>query len=175
MIYRYGDLPVPWTVAWSAEDEFYVAECPWFKVPVICQKSAQGQGVPKFGQPHAMRQRQVIHQGLCDLCAKSLKDRTKVSLSCTFPLPIFEFPVQGEPLLHRECASESFKHCPSLKRQAERGSLNISQVLRYQARLTPAGQDDRLKVPDCQLRYLGGLAVVEVVQSRERDFSWLKG
>lgn len=173
MIYRYGDLPVPWTVAWSSEEEFYVDQCPWFKVPVICQKSAQGQGVPKFGQPHAMRQRQVMYQGLCDLCAKPLMNRTKVSLSGTVKLSIFEFVVQGEPLLHRECALESFKHCPSLKRQAANGRLNIRQIFQYRAKLTPAGPDDRAKVPLCKLPLLGALAVIEIMSQTERDLHWL--
>lgn len=176
MIYHYGNAPVPWTVMWSEEDaDYYVAECAWFRVPAICHKLAQGKGVPRFGSSHAMRHRQVLHEDLCDLCAKPLRNRTKVSMGMVFSLPFIEFPVQAEPLLHRECALISYQHCPSLQRQAANDQLNIRQVFQYRIKLTPAGPKERARVPDCKLPLFGGLAVVEIIRQIERDLRWLKG
>jgi hypothetical protein len=133
----YGGVPVPYAVSWSAEDgpgSVYLGKCPHAQRIAIRQRHARGQGKPRFGSPHMDRQREVITLGLCDLCARSLKNRTKVSLSQARPqthAATIGDVLQFEPLLHKECAAESMKHCPSLRRQASDGSLHIRQVTRY--------------------------------------------
>jgi hypothetical protein len=79
----YGETPVPYASMWTAEQgSDHVAPCRHAGGrPSICQAIARGDGKPLFGKPHAQRQREVIAEGLCDLCAKPLKNRTKVSLS----------------------------------------------------------------------------------------------
>lgn len=135
-ILRFGNAAVPWTVSWSAEDTLFVGRCPQFKKRAICQSSAPGQGKPHFGKPHMDRQRAAIARCLCDLCGKPLKLSTKVSLSHARPISHsangWEI-LQVEPLLHKACAAESMKFCPSLKRDIADGSLMIRQVTQWRA------------------------------------------
>ena len=155
---------------WSAEDEYFVAICPWFKVPAICQKEAQGQGVPKFGRPHAVRQRKMMLFGLCDICAKPLRDRTKISMTSTFlrGAPGTRVLTQIEPLLHAECARLSLQYCPSLQRQSEEGRLKVKQVFRYRARPLVAQPEDRATfVPDYQGPDIIGLAGIDLLSWRD--------
>lgn len=155
---------------WSAEEEYFVGICPWFKVPAICQKEAQGEGVPRFGRPHAVRQRKMMLFGLCDLCAKPLRNSSKISLSDAF---IRGFPeervlTQVEPLLHVECARLSLEYCPSLQRQREGGRLRITQVFRYRSRPLRAQPEDRAKyVPSYTGPDIIGLAAIDLLSWRD--------
>ena len=154
---------------WSAEEEYFVGICPWFKMPAICQKEAQGQGVPKFGRPHAVRQRKMMLFGLCDICAKPLRGSTKISMS-NFgrDFPEGRVVTQVEPLLHVECAKLSLQHCPSLQRQMEEGRLRIKQVFRYRARCLRAQPEDRANyVPDYTGPDIIGLAAIDLLSWRD--------
>lgn len=172
--------PVPYTVSWSGEEKFFIGPCAYFKRPAICQEVSPGNGQPRFGKPHSQRQRQVIALGLCDLCGKPLKGRTRVSLSHARPvlhgaegLAI----LQVEPLLHRECAALSMKFCPSLRRDIQAGTLMVRQVT--QSRVQCAVMDYvyvSTYVPGYRPnpgdRILGH-AKVELVQWTDRDEAWL--
>lgn len=171
----YGSTPVPYTVAWSAEESFFLGRCDFSRQRAVCQASAPGEGKPNFGKPHMQRQREVIAKDLCDLCGKTLKNRTKVSLShartrmngaegaCV---------MQVEPLLHKECAAISMRHCPSLKRDVGNGTIFIRQVTRH-----------RVQFAVMDPTYVGtftgeaakavGHAKVELQNWRERDEAWL--
>jgi hypothetical protein len=164
MMVKYGDTPVPWGSMWSDEDEYYVGKCPWFGVPAIMQKQAQGSGTPRFGSPHVERQRKLHARCLCDICAKPLKGSTKLTLS-TFgehirdgqPLTVYE------PLIHVECAKLCLHSCPSLKRQLDGGWLRVRRVTRYRARPTEALQEHLEKfVPEYKGPPIAGLAVVDI-------------
>src|SRR5204863_2579174 len=153
-----------------AEEEYFVAICPWFKVPAICQKEAQGEGVPRFGRPHTLRQRKMMLFGLCDLCANPLSYyRTKISLSDAFVQP--DLPgvlTQVEPLLHPACAKASLRHCPSLQRQRDAGTLKIRQVFRYRPRALVAGPGHRKTfVPDYTGPDIIGLAAIDILSWRD--------
>ncbi len=132
----YGGVPVPYTASWTAEEgPMSIARCPYARRPAVFQPVDRGNGKPRFGSPHMQRQREVIAMELCDLCARPLKNRTKVSLSHARPrgMGAGGFAIlQVEPLLHRECAAISLEHCPSLKRDVRDGSLNVRQVNRFQ-------------------------------------------
>src|ERR1051326_1584439 len=154
---------------WSAEEEYFVGICPWFKVPAICQREAQGQGTPKFGRPHAVRQRKMMLFGLCDVCAKPLRDSTKISMSNlrgnSYEGRVF---TQVEPLLHVQCAKLSLKHCPSLQRQRAAGTLSVKQVFRYRSRPLRAQPEDRAAyVPDYSGPDIIGLAVIHLLSWRD--------
>ena len=175
MTLRYGSTAVPFTASWSAEDRFWVAECPHAKRPAIRQSVAQGEGKPLFGKPHADRQRQVIAQGLCDLCGRPLAARTKVSLShARVQLHGADGPavLQVEPLLHRECAAESLRHCPSLRRDVREGVLMVRQVTRFRVQFA-------IMSPECVETLAGehrkaiGHAKVELLAWKDRDAAWL--
>lgn len=181
-ILRFGATAVPWTVAWTGEEaSFRVEACPFAdRRPAICQHEAPGIGKPRFGKPHWQRQRQAIAQYLCDLCGRPLKLATKVSLSHARPvghgangLAI----LQVEPLLHRACAAESLKHCPSLKRDIDDGTLMVRQVTRSRVQFVIMGpQFISHYVPGYVAkptdRIVGG-AKVELLQWRDRDAEWL--
>ena len=131
----YGGVPVPWTVSWSAENTgFHIAPCRFANGrPAICQAVARGEGKPRFGAPHMQRQRQAIAQGHCDLCGRPLHLKTKVSLSHARMRAGAEGPcvMQVEPLLHKDCAAISVRHCPSLKRDLAGGTMFVRQVTRF--------------------------------------------
>lgn len=165
----YGDIKVPWAAMWSEEAEYFVGECPYFKRPAICQREAQGQGSPKFGSPHANRQRKVHALCLCDICAKPLKTSTKISMSnfggADRPGAVL---TQSEPLSHVECARLSLRQCPSLKRQAQEGRLRVRQVFRFKSRATVAAAEEMARyVPDYRGGNILGLAVVDLFRWRD--------
>jgi hypothetical protein len=152
------------------------ARCPYAKAAAICQAVAPGSGRPRFGKPHSQRQRQAIAQGLCDLCAKSLKSRTKVSLSHA---KVYGHGAEGpavlqvEPLLHRECARISMAHCPSLKRDIRAGELRIRQVNRYRVQMAVMAPD-YVEAIAGERRTAIGHAKVELLRWIDRDLAWLE-
>lgn len=179
-IQRFGATAVPWTVSWTGEQSFFVAWCPHARMPAICQQVAPGEGKPRFGAPHSQRQRQAIAEELCDLCGKPLKNRTKVSLSharsrmnAAGPMDV----LQVEPLLHRECAAESMRFCPSLKRDAERGTLMVRQVLRSRVQFAiMAPQFVGYYVPGYEAKEgerIVGAAKVQLIDWKDRGARWL--
>lgn len=182
MTLRFGNTAVPWTVGWSGEESFHVGTCAFTRQPAICQATAPGVGKPAFGKPHWNRQREAIARCLCDLCGKSLKTSTKVSLSHARPvghgaqgLAI----LQVEPLLHRACAAESCLYCPSLKRDIADGSLMIRQVTRWRPQFVIMGpQFVSTYVPGYEAKpheRIVGAAKVELLHWIDRDLKWLEG
>src|SRR3546814_16715020 len=122
---QWGNVPVPNTASWTAEVGLSLGRCPYFAdagIPALIQPCAQGQGKPLFGTPHSNRQREAMARCLCDICGKSLKASTKVSLSHARPYPHGAegwAVLQVEPMMHRQCAAGAIQHCPS--RSEERG------------------------------------------------------
>lgn len=177
MMRRFGNTPVPNTASWSAEGAFYLAPCRFADGRLaICQAEAQGEGRPEFGKPHSQRQRQAIAQCLCDLCGRSMKAATKVSLSHARPQP---HGAQGwailqvEPMLHRKCAAECVRFCPSLRRDIGAGTLMIRQVTRWRCQLAIM---DEIYVEEItgERRKAIGHAKVELLQWIDRDLAWLE-
>lgn len=171
----YGGVPVPWTASWSAEESFFLARCPYAGELAICQPDIQGEGKPRFGKPHAVRQRKAIALSLCDLCARPLRGSTKVSLShARVRLDGAEGPcvMQVEPLLHRGCALISLEHCPSLKRDVRSGEVEVRQVGRYR---TQIARMSKIYVAEVcgQAVVAAGHAKVELVSWVDRDEAWL--
>lgn len=175
-IARHGKTAVPWTVSWSAEeDSFYLDRCPVFGRTAIMQKVSPGSGRPAFGKPHSQRQREAVGRCLCDLCGKPLKLSTKVSLSHARPQPHGAAGwavLQVEPLLHRKCAAESLRWCPSLKRDANAGTLMIRQVTRHRVQCAIMDETYVADLTGCQKKALGH-AKVELISWTDRDLAWL--
>jgi hypothetical protein len=178
---RFGQAAVPYTASWTSEERQFVGHCPHAKGQALCMPSSPGVGKPLFSKPHACRQREVIALGLCDLCGKSLRNRTKVSLSHargrSNAAPGGTGILQVEPLLHRECAAESMRFCPSLKRDLAAGALMIRQVngCRVQfAIMSPVYIHHY--VPDYVAKptdRIIGHAKVELMKWIDRDVDWL--
>lgn len=177
-ILHYGGVPVPYTVSWTAEHEpgsTFLGPCPYARRPAIRQMQARGEGKPRFGSPHMDRQREVISRGLCDLCGKPLKNRTKVSLSRARPQGHAARPgdiLQVEPLLHKECAAISMEHCPSLKAQSRDGSLRIRQVLRHACQFAVFSEEGTFQETGVRQKSIAH-AKVHLIGWRQRDADWL--
>ncbi len=172
---RYGDITVPQPVMWSGEAEYFVGRCRWFGRPAICQKEAQGSGVPMFGRPHVMRQRKLMATVCCDVCGKSMRHSTKISLS-NFGDDISEDCVltEVEPLLHVECARLSMSQCPALRRQLAEGRLRVRQVFRCAPRATAATAEEKANfVPGYGEELLLGLAVMDITSWRDVTSHWM--
>lgn len=171
----YGGVPVPFTASWSAEEKISVGPCLWGGKVALVQPHAPGEGRPRFGKPHSIRQRQVIALGLCDLCAKDLKTKTKVSLShARVRANGAEGPcvMQVEPLLCRGCAKISMAHCPSLKRDIADGSLIIRQVTRYRVQMAIMSSEYVETITGTRCKAVGH-AKVELLAWIDRDADWL--
>lgn len=174
-ILRVGATAVPWTVSWSSEEGQRLEMCPFFLKLALGQPSSPGHGKPLFGKPHMCRQREAVALGLCDLCGKSHATTTKVSLSHARPMPHGAEGwaiLQVEPLLHRACARESLRFCPSLKRDVADGSLTIRHVTRWRAQcavMTP----EYVETLTGYHRKALGHAKVELLQWVDRDLVWL--
>ena len=178
---RFGATAVPFTVSWTGEEKHFVGHCRFSGRQALCMAHSPGVGKPQFGKPHSNRQRQAIAEGLCDLCGKSLKNRTKVSLSHARERMNAAGGgtgiLQVEPLLHRECALESMKFCPSLKRDIANGSLMIRQVSRYRVQFAIMWPEYIAHyVPDYIVKptdRIVGHAKVELMGWIDRNLDWL--
>lgn len=175
-IQRFGATAVPWTVSWSDEEDFYLGRCPDFGKLAIRQKSSPGKGKPLFGKPHMDRQRQAMAHCLCDLCGRPLKLVTKVSLSHARQQPHGAegwAVLQVEPLLHRACALESMRFCPSLKAQLADGHLRIRQVTRCRPQCAIMSAE-YVETIVGEARKALGHGKIELLQWIDRDLAWLE-
>jgi hypothetical protein len=178
---RYGGVPVPFTVAWTGEERTFIAICPHARKPAICQEIAPGSGKPTFGAPHFVRQRQAIIDGLCDICGLSLRNRTKVSLShakLRANGADGAAILQVEPLLHKECAALSLRHCPSLKRDIRNGTLFVRQVTKERVQVAVSDPSFiHVYVPGFNAKPSDRIlahAKVELLSWRDRNEEWLQ-
>lgn len=173
----WGAVPVPQAVLWTAENRSFLAPDPL--VPghlAMCNDEAQGQGKPIFGTPHMQRQRKLVIEGLCDLCGKPLKGRSKVSLSHAGERTGADglCVMQVEPMLHKECAALSLQHCPSLKRDTRGGTLNIRLVTRYRVQIAQLTGDATMEFAGVRHSGAIGHAKVELLQWQDRNIGWLQ-
>jgi hypothetical protein len=176
----FGNTPVPYTVSWTEEEQFFLDRCRYFGRLAICQKVAPGEGQPRFGKPHSQRQRETIARGLCDLCGRPLSHRTRVSLSHARPIVHGAEGMailQVEPLLHRECAAQSMQFCPSLRRDIRAATLMVRQVTRWRAQCAVMSPEYIGSIisdyePKPEDRILGH-AKVELLAWIDRNEAWL--
>lgn len=174
-ILTYGNIPVPYTVAWTDEEHLFVGKCITSPVKAICQVHSRGIGKPIFGKPHMNRQRETIDADCCDLCGKPLKGRTKISLSDARPQIHANRPfeiLQVEPLLHKECAATSIKYCPHLQTQLESGEIKIRQVTQYTKQVAVLKDDAVEEFTGERIRAIGH-AKVCLKRWKDRDLAWL--
>ena len=173
----YGSVPVPYAASWSEEERFFIGRCPYFSRDAIMQHSAPGQGKPLFGKPHSCRQRELIARDLCDLCHRPLKMRTKVSLSHAKKQPHGArgwAVLQVEPMLHKECAMISMRHCPSLRRDVAAGQLMVRQVFHWDVQVAIMDETYTEMMTGVAQKALGH-AKVELLDWTNRDVEWLGG
>jgi hypothetical protein len=176
MTLTYGNVPVPYSVLWSGEEPPTIGRDPNIPgVLAVCNAIAPGAGRPLFGKPHMQRHREVIIDGLCDVCGKTLRGRTKVSLSHAHPRIGAEglCVMQVEPLLHKECAALSLLHCPSLKRDIRAGALNVRLVTRYRVQIAQLTGDATEEFTGQRCPGAAGHAKVELLAWQDKDAGWL--
>lgn len=172
---HFGNTPVPYTVSWSAEESFILSRCQYFDDIAIFQPVQIGDGKPMFGKPHMQRQREAIARDLCDLCGKSIRLSTKVSLSHARVQPHgFQGPcvMQVEPMLHKRCAAESMRWCPSLRRDIAAGTLFVRQVTRHRAQCAIMSAEYIGTITGQAVKALGH-GKVELINWIDRDAQWL--
>lgn len=176
----WGNVPVPNTASWSAEEGLKLGSCPLFPDagrPALVQADRQGEGKPLFGSPHSDRQRKAMAMCLCDICGKSLRTSTKVSLSHAKPYP---HGAQGwailqvEPMMHRACARIAIEHCPSLKRDLAEGTLRIRQVYKFRVQCAIMSPEYVEAETGHRVEALGH-AKIELLRWAGRDLTWLGG
>lgn len=176
---RWGNVPVPYAALWSSEvGRMHVAICPHIGKIACCDVSSRGDGKPVFGKPHMGRQREVIVNDLCDLCAKPLRLRTKVSLSHTREIITGAqgmAAMQVEPLLHKDCAAECVEYCPSLKRDIARGVLKVAQVFKHRHQVAILTEDAVKFFTGERMAGVAGHAKVDLMRWKDRDLEWLTG
>lgn len=176
-IIHFGSVPVPYSVLWTGEKRTQtVGICPVVKRKAMLDISDRGNGKPIFGTPHMVRQREVIFHDLCDLCAKSLKLRTKVSLSHAKPIASGAHGLcimQVEPMVHKECAIVCVEHCPSLKRDIKAGTLMVRQVLKHRTQMALLSGAATEEFAGVREPGAVGHAKVELQRWKDRDLNWL--
>lgn len=106
-----------------------------------------------------------MYRGLCDLCAKPLRNSRKISLSA------YDTVVPDnalEPMMHAECARTCLEYCPALRAQQREGRLCVRVVYRWRARplITEREALERF-LPDYSGPPLVGLAAIDLVSWRE--------
>lgn len=183
MTLMFGNTPVPWTVSWSGEESHYVGVCPHIGRRALMQAVAPGIGKPLFGKPHSQRQRQCIAEDRCDICGKSLKLHTKVSLSHARPVPHGANGwaiLQVEPMVHRGCGADAVRWCPALKRDMAAGLLKVRQVTRHRCQFAVMGLQfiehyvPGFKADPADMQGVIGHAKVELLRWKDRDEAWLQ-
>lgn len=80
--------------------------------------------------------------------------------------------MQVEPLLHRRCAIESMRFCPSLRRDVANGTLFIRQVTSHRAQCAIMSEEYVESMTGQRVKALGH-AKVELIKWIDRDAAWL--
>lgn len=177
MIHQWQGKPVPSTVMWSAENRYFVDICPVVGKLAICQNEAQDQGSPKFGHPHAIRQRRMLMEERCDLCEEYLKNTGKYCLSAIDGIDCHPYSMLSvvEPLLHKQCAIVSITECPELQRQITAGVIRVRQVFLYRPRLTQALSQECIDfIPDYDGSPIIGQAMLDILKWRDVTAEFIK-
>lgn len=182
MTLMWGNVPVPWTVSWTAEEKQFVGPCRFAGGRMALRMpDCPGVGKPQFGKPHSDRQRQCIAEERCDLCGKPLRACTRVSLSHA---RVNEKGTRGpcvmqvEPMVHRDCALHCIAYCPSLRRDIDASTLAVRQVLKSEVQFAIMGPEYiQHYVPDYVAQptdKIIGHAKVVLLHWRDRDEAWLR-
>ena len=111
---------VPWSVAWSAEQEFSLQMSDDFPgLLEVVQTELQGQGAPQFAAQHVSRHRAGMADHLCHVCGKRTSRRDRylfpVQSGGFVTLPDDSIRYAGNvPPVHLKCAKIGKQLCPHL-------------------------------------------------------------
>jgi hypothetical protein len=111
---------VPWSVAWSGEQSFWLQDSRDFPGMVeLEQKQARGAGEPLFAAIHVTRQRRGLADLLCHVCGKPTArlDRYIFPAASGGLVTLRDGSQQyglNVPPMHRACALRARRACPHL-------------------------------------------------------------
>ena len=114
---------VPWTVGWTAEQNFTLKTSTDFPGMLdLVQTERQGEGTPKFAQMHVTRHRLGMVNHLCHVCGrKTLRsDRYIFPAQSGAIMPVIgttDRYVGNVPPVHLACAKRAQRLCPHLIRE----------------------------------------------------------
>lgn len=180
----YGNIPVPYSAAWTEENTYFLAPCPWVNsqrqykgLLALHQKSAPAQGRPTFAKPHMNRQRESLFKGLCDICAMPMRNRTKVSMSEERWTDVqgVKMPLVVEPLCCRGCARVALTQCPHLKRQIQSGQIIVRQVYKYDLAFSQLTGEATMEFAGVYAPGTIGHLKMRLQKSAIRSLDWLLG
>jgi len=119
-VWRVGE-SVPWSVAWSGEQEFRLQPSATFPGMIeVSQAERPGVGVPVFGAVHVDRQRRGLAGHLCHVCGEPTEPRDR----WIFPAASGGMVDMGDGTerygcnvapVHGACARRAQRQCPHLK------------------------------------------------------------
>ena len=119
-VWRVGE-SVPWSVAWSGEQEFRLQKSTTFPGMIeVTQVERPGVGVPVFGAVHVDRQRRGLAQHLCHVCGQPTPPRDR----WIFPVASGGMVTMADGSeryggnvapVHGACARRAQRQCPHLK------------------------------------------------------------
>lgn len=190
--FTFGDAPVPYTAAWSEEQENRAPRVVrWgpasLRRPYVSDGvNRPGAGKPVFKVLHADRCREVIGGDLCQMCVKPLC-KTRICMTSGTTLKARPLVVDGLPM-HHACAFAAYQACPGLRRSEAEGRLRIFAIPEDGYDLAPKvlgitsgpGSDERVNAllrqhgrlysgPDLVLRVFRWMSLAELQSVMEFD------
>jgi hypothetical protein len=112
---------VPWSVAWSGEQEFRLQPSATFPGMIeVTQAERPGQGIPLFGALHVDRHRRAMAQHLCHICGEPTppRDRWIFPLQSGGMVTLLDgsqrYGAQVPPM-HSACVRRAQRQCPQLR------------------------------------------------------------
>ncbi len=111
---------VPWTVSWTGEESFDLADSKDFPGLVdLVQVERPGEGRPKFKALHVTRQRRGMADHICHVCGRRTprNDRYLLPVQSGGFVPVGDDPFRyaaNVPPLHLACARRAQRLCPHL-------------------------------------------------------------
>ena len=118
-------IEVPWSVAWSGEQSFWLQDSRDFPGRLeLEQKQAPGVGEPLFAAVHVTRQRRGMVDLLCHVCGKPTPrlDRFIFPAASGGLVTLHDGSEQyglNVPPMHRACTVRARRNCPHLARVDE--------------------------------------------------------
>lgn len=137
---RWGAVTVPYIAMWTAEIERrapFVRHERWDgrRIAMLCEGVTAQEGKPVFKMLHADRCREVVREGLCQMCVRPLPD---VVITVNQGQVDHYRPLISDGLpMCPACAAEALNVCPGMQRQAAAGSLRLWESRREEWLIAP--------------------------------------
>lgn len=161
-------LPVPYVAAWTGEAPFTLRPCPFAGGRVaLVETGRRFTGTPVLGEMNVTRQREVIHRGLCQVCARPLAAGVRW-LASLFENDTPLGPTVREPWACASCLAFALCVCPRLVGQRRHADgLFVLAVTRYEVGHRPVASGgvagDGSLAPDMAARHPNAVGYLLIV------------